>query len=166
MELRERPGTTERWQSILDGEFWKGKGAGEEGEDDLDPHPGAGRVTEPERKADSGRMGQHEGLGGGKKDDGTKEESTRDRSPKRRTGSEETEATRRGGPVKEPEKMVVYLTMCVRVCGGHVLDAATKDRRRGEGRSTTTTRKTQRRTHGGTRSPGMQDPTFANPTTG
>ena len=102
-----------------------------EGEDDLDPHPGAGRVTEPERKADSGRMGQHEGLGGGKKDDGTKEESTRDRSPKRRTGSEETEATRRGGPVKELERMVVYLTMCVYVCGGHVLGAATEDRRWG-----------------------------------
>ena len=165
-ELGERPGTTERRYSILDGELWKGTEAGEEGEDNLDPHPGAGHVTEPERKADPRRMGQHEGLGGGTKDVGTKVESMRDRSPKRRKGSEETEATRRGGPVKEPEKMVVYLTMCVRVCGGHVWDAAAKDRRRGEGRSTTTTRKTQRRTHGGTRSPGMQDPTFANPTTG
>ena len=110
-----------------------------EGEDDLDPHPGAGRVTEPERKADSGRMGQHVGLGGGKQDDGTKEESTRDRSPKRRKGSGETEATRRGGPVKELERMVVYLKMCVCVCvcvcvcGGHVLGAATDDRRRCKG---------------------------------
>ena len=133
-ELGERPGTTERRYSILDGELWKGTEAGEEGEDNLDPHPGAGLVTEPERKADPRRMGRNEGLGGGVKDVGTKVESTRDRSPKRRKGSEETEATRRGGPVKEPEKMVVYLTMCVRVCGGHVLGAATEDRRRGEGR--------------------------------
>ena len=119
-ELGKRPGTTGRRHSILDGELWKGTGAGEEGEDNLDPHPGAGHVTEPERKADPRRMGQHEGLGGGTKDVGTKEESMRDRSPKRRTGSEETEATRRGRPVKELEKMAVYLTICVRVCGGHV----------------------------------------------
>ena len=107
--------------------------AGEEGEDDLDPHPGAGHVTEPERKADPRRMGQRGSLGGGKQDEGAKEESTRDRSPKRRKGSGETEATRRGGPVKELERMVVYLKMCVCVCGGHVLGAATDDRRRCKG---------------------------------
>ena len=62
-ELGERPGTTERRYSILDGELWKETEAGEEGEDNLDPHPGAGHVTEPERKADPRRMGQNGGLG-------------------------------------------------------------------------------------------------------
>ena len=115
-ELGERPGTTERWQSILDGELWYEEMAGEKGEDDLDPHPGAGHVMEPERKADPRRMGQRRSLGGGKQDEGAKEESTRDRSPKRRKGSGETEATRREGPVKELERRVVYLKMCVCVC--------------------------------------------------